>query len=132
MATSSPTRIDADLFAAAKSAGEVLSRSAAQQINHWARIGREVEASEAVRVRDIASVLAGRASYVALGAQEQAVVRAEWDERMTELRSGLNFEDEFAAAGDTWSEADAAGGTVERGGQANVDAAVPRHRRGAR
>ncbi len=32
MATRSPTRIDEDLFAAAKSAGEILGHSAAQQI----------------------------------------------------------------------------------------------------
>ncbi|MHB1211628.1 MAG: TA system antitoxin ParD family protein [Candidatus Nanopelagicales bacterium] len=132
MATSAPTRIDEDLFAAAKSAGEVLSRSAAQQINHWARIGRELEASQAVSARDIAAVLAGRAPYDDLGAREQAVVRAEWDERMTELRAGLDFEAEFAAAGDTWSEADAQGRTVERGGARAAGAASPRRRRGVR
>jgi len=132
MAASAPTRIDEDLFAAAKSAGEVLSRSAAQQINHWARIGRELEASQAVSARDIAAVLAGRASYDDLGAREQAVVRAEWDERITELRTGLNFEAEFTAAGDTWSEADAQDRTVERGGPQAAVAASRRRRRGAR
>jgi ParD-like antitoxin of type II bacterial toxin-antitoxin system len=131
MATSAPTRIDEDLFAAAKSAGEILSRSAAQQINHWARIGRELEASQAVSARDIAAVLAGRASYDALGAREQAVVRAEWDERMTELRAGLNLETEFKASGDNWVEADTQGRTVERGGQGRSGAAVPRRHRGA-
>lgn len=130
MATSAPTRIDEDLFAAAKSAGEALSRSAAQQINHWARIGRELEASRAVSVRDVAEVLAGRASYDELGAREQAVVRAEWDERMAELRMGLNLEDEFIAAGETWVEADPQGRTVERGGPGAT--ASSRHRRGRR
>ena len=42
------------------------------------------------------------------------MVRAEWDERITELRTGLNFEAEFTAVGDTWSEVDAQGRTVER------------------
>jgi ParD-like antitoxin of type II bacterial toxin-antitoxin system len=130
LATSSPTRIDEELFSAAKSAGEVWSRSAAQQINHWARIGRELEASRAVSARDIVEVLAGRASYDDIGAREQAVVRAEWDERMTELRTGLNLEEEFTAAGDTWVEADAQGRTVERGGKGA--AASPSHRRGGR
>ena len=132
MATSAPTRIDEDLFAAAKSAGEVLSRSAAQQINHWARIGRELEASRAVSAHDIAGVLAGRASYDDIGAREQAVVRAEWDQRMAELRTGLNLKDEFTAAGDTWAEADAQGRTVERGGQGAAAATSPGHRRGMR
>lgn len=128
---SAPTRIDEDLFAAAKSAGEVLSRSAAQQINHWARIGRELEASRAVSARDVADVLAGRASYDDLGTREQAVVRAEWDERMTTLRADLDLEDEFTAAGDTWVEADEQGRTVVRGAQAGPAAPVS-PRRGVR
>lgn len=126
---SAPTRIDEDLFAAAKSAGEVLSRSAAQQINHWARIGRELEASRAVSARDVAAVLAGRASYDDLATREQAIVRAEWDERMAALRTDLDLEDEFTAAGDTWVEADAQGRTVERGGQARAAAAASPRRR---
>lgn len=132
MSPSAPTRIDEDLFAAAKSAGEVLSRSAAQQINHWARIGRELEASSAVSARDIAAVLAGRASYDDLGAREQAVVRAEWDERMTEMRTSLNFEEEFTADGDTWVEADAQGRIVERDGQGNAGGASAHGLRGVR
>jgi hypothetical protein len=36
-------RVDADLFESAKAAGAVAGRSAAQQIRHWARIGREFE-----------------------------------------------------------------------------------------
>ena len=114
---SAPTRIDEDLFAAAKSAGEVMSRSAAQQINHWARIGRELEASAVASARDIAAVLSGRARYDDLATREQAIVRAEWDERMVALRTDLDLEDEFTVAGDTWVEADAQGQTVERGGQ---------------
>jgi hypothetical protein len=114
---SAPTRIDEDLFAAAKSAGEVLSRSAAQQINHWARIGRELEASPAVSARDIAAVLSGRAPYDDLPTREQAIVRAEWAERMAALRADLDLEEELTAAGDTWVEADAQGQTVERGGR---------------
>lgn len=128
---SAPTRIDEDLFAAAKSAGELLSRSAAQQINHWARIGRELEASRAVSTRDVAAVLAGRASYDDLGTREQAIVRAEWDERMATLRADLDLAEEFTAAGDTWVEADAQGRTVERGGKASPAAPVS-PRRGAR
>ena len=38
--------MDAGVFAAAKSAGAFAGRSAAQQIRHWARIGREIERAE--------------------------------------------------------------------------------------
>jgi hypothetical protein len=69
------TRIDSDLFAAAKSSGAVHSRSAAQQLAHWARIGREFEASTSVGRREIEAVLAGDGFYDALQEREQAIVR---------------------------------------------------------
>lgn len=112
--TAMPTRIETDLYDAAKSAGAVLSRSAAQQINHWARIGRELETAQGISISDITAVLAGRGSYDELGAREQAVVRAEWDERITQARSELNFETEFMAADEPWVEATPEGETVNR------------------
>jgi hypothetical protein len=114
MAGTAPTRIDEDVARAAKAAGALLSRSAAQQVNHWARIGRELEASKSLSQRDIAQVLAGRSSYDALNAREQAVVRAEWSERMTALREGLDLAAEFTAAGQPWVEADQDGNVVKR------------------
>lgn len=44
-------------------AGTAPTRSAAQQVNHWARIGREPETSKSVSQHDVAQVLSGRASY---------------------------------------------------------------------
>lgn len=89
-----------------------MSRSAAQQINHWAGIGRELEAAEGVSHRDLARVLAGRDPYDSLNGHEQALVRAEWEERMTETRKGVDFEAEFLADGESWVEADTEGRTV--------------------
>ena len=114
MAANTPTRIDDDVFAAAKAAGAAQSRSAAQQVNHWARIGRQLEASGSVSQRDIARVLAGTRSYDSLDSFGQAVVRAEWDERMTAVREGLDFTGKLAEAGLPWAEADTAGETVQR------------------
>jgi hypothetical protein len=110
-----PTRVDGDLFDAAKSFGAVHSRSAAQQINHWARIGREFEASGRVSQRDIERVLAGQSPYDEIGEPAQAVVRAVWDERMAERIATLDFETEFTAAGESWSEGDDSGQVVARG-----------------
>ena len=110
-----PTRVDGELFDAAKSVGAVNSRSAAQQINHWARIGREFEASGRVSQRDIERVLAGDGSYDTLGEREQAIVRASWDEQVAARIAALDFETEFADAGETWSEADDAGRLIARG-----------------
>lgn len=113
MATTSPTRIDDELYASAKAAGEVMSRSAAQQIAHWARIGREIETGTSSH-REIARVLAGTTSYDGLSSHDQAVVRARWSERMTGLRESLDLAEELTAAGVAYSELDAKGKVVHR------------------
>ena len=106
MATTSPTRIDDDLYASAKIVGPLMSRSAAQQIAHWARIGREIEAADGVSLRAVAAVLAARRDYDGLTAEEQAVVRAEWAERMDVRREGLDLVQEFADEGRSYVELD--------------------------
>ena len=115
MATTSPARIDDDLYASAKLAGSVQSRSASQQVAHWARIGREIEASASISAREIAEVLAGEQPYDDLDPKAQAVVRAAWSARMDELRGALDLATSFQAAGRTWVELDDAGKVVERG-----------------
>lgn len=108
-------RVDGDLFNAAKAVGSVASRSAAQQLNHWARIGRELEASPGTSRRDIQRVLAGRAPYDGLGERGQALVRADWDEQVAVRRDQLNLAAEFAESGRTWTDSDEHGAAVERG-----------------
>jgi hypothetical protein len=80
------------LYDDAKLAGEILSRSTAQQIDHWARIGREVEASPDISMSAIGEVLRGARSYDTLALpQEQAVVRAAWADRIEQLRGDLDL-----------------------------------------
>jgi len=112
--TSTPVRIDAELYEEASTAASAMSRSTAQQIGHWARIGRELEASAGVSVDDVAKVLAGERSYDALGTEEQAVVRAFWAERMTALSRGLRLDRDFAEEGRPYVELDDAGRVVRR------------------
>ncbi len=114
MASTSPARIDDDLYASAKLVGEALSRSASQQVGHWARIGRELEASATTSQREIAAVLAGARRYDTLSAQEQAIVRAEWSERMDERRAALDLAATFTASGAGYSELDDDGNVVQR------------------
>lgn len=109
-----PTRIDGDLFEAAKAAGQVHSRSAAQQLDHWARIGRELEASPTVTLDAIEAVLTGRASYDQVDDRAQAVVRATWDQEIGQRIAALDFTDRLEAAGEPWAEADEDGGVVVR------------------
>lgn len=109
-----PTRIDQDVLDAAKVAAPLMSRSQAAQVNHWARVGRELELSKQLRVADVRAVLAGTSAYDSLSAREQAVVRVEWAERIEVLRLGQNLEEELLAAGRSWSELDADGNVVIR------------------
>ncbi len=114
MATTSPARIDDDLYASAKLAGAVQSRSASQQVVHWARIGREIEASATIAHKDIAEVLAGSRVYDGLSAKDQAVVRAAWSAQMDARREALNLAEALASTGRSWVELDDDGTVVER------------------
>ena len=114
MKTSTPIRIDSELYAAATNFAPVMSRSAAQQIVHWARIGRELEASSEVSIDDVAEVLRGAKTYDALSTEEQAIVRAYWEERMSSLLQSLRLDQEFAAEGRPYVELDESGAVVRR------------------
>jgi hypothetical protein len=109
-----PLRVGDDLLASAKLAADATGRSAAQQIGYWAKLGRELERSSSVSVREVADVLAGARSYDELDAKAQAVVRAEWDARIEARRAALNLAERFAAEGRSWVEAGADGAPVHR------------------
>ena len=89
-----------------------MSRSTAQQISHWARIGKEFELAPDVSVRAIERVLACEASYDDLNSREQAVVRAEWAERTEQRRRSLDLVAEFTEAGMSYAELDDEGRVV--------------------
>ncbi len=114
-----PTRVDRGLFEAARTAGVLQSRSAAQQLAHWARLGRELEASPSVSQDAIARVLAGQATYDDLPDRAQAAVRVAWDDRVAATLDELDFTPSLHAAGTPWAEADEDGNLVMR------DAAPP-------
>ena len=112
--STTPIRLDAELLETAKLAGRRQSRSAAQQIAHWARVGRELEASRSVSAHAIAAVLAGRRAYDSLDAEDQAVVRAEWANRLDADADGIDLSSEFQATGRrTWIDI-APDGTIVR------------------
>ena len=113
MATSSPIRIDDDVHASARLMASVMSRSTAQQVAHWARIGRELETSRSVSQQAIARVLECEAAYDELDAEEQAVVRAEWVEHMAKRREALDLAAEFITQGRSFVELDEGGNIVE-------------------
>ena len=114
LVSTTPIRVDQGLFEAARAAGALFSRSAAQQLAHWARLGREMEASPTVTQDAIARVLAGQASYDELPDPAQAMVRVAWDDRVAATLAGLDFSGDLHAAGKPWAEADEAGDLVMR------------------
>lgn len=109
-----PVRLDAEITEAARIAASRMSRSVAQQVSHWARIGRELERARDVSTDDIRRVLEGQAEYDALPAKEQAVVRAQWNSRIDQLRTGLRLDREFAQRSYRYAEIDERGEIVVR------------------
>jgi hypothetical protein len=112
MATSMPIRIDEELYDSAKVVGAQMSRSATQQVAHWARIGRELESSRSISTRDVAAVLAGEVTYDDVGAREQAVVRAAWNEGISASVASLDVQAELADAGVPYATLDEDGNAV--------------------
>ncbi|MBO9534190.1 MAG: hypothetical protein J7513_14560 [Solirubrobacteraceae bacterium] len=110
-----PTRIDQELFEAARTAGEVQSRSAAQQLAHWARLGRQLEASPAMTAETIERVLSGQLAYDDLASPfDRAVVRNAWDEQLTQRMGEVDLSAPLSGAGLARHEADDDGNVVAR------------------
>lgn len=78
-AAAQPTRIAPDMYAAAQQAAPAESRSAAQQIDFWLRVGHGVSQQRSASRRRIDAVLAGTLPLTALRAEERLVVNAELD-----------------------------------------------------
>lgn len=107
-------RLDAELTDAARATAGSMSRSLSQQIAHWARIGRELERSPGVTIPAVQAVLEGRGGYDHLNVQEQAIVRANWAERIEETRKGLRLDRILSDQGREVVELDAKGEVTVR------------------
>ncbi|OLP00297.1 hypothetical protein BVU76_21380 [Mycolicibacterium porcinum] len=71
------TRFAADLIDSAAAEGARQSRSAKQQLDHWARVGRAVSSQHSAARRKVESALAGETPLRELTAEEGAVFDAE-------------------------------------------------------
>lgn len=78
-----PTRIAPDVYAAAQQAAMRESRSAAQQIDHWVRIGQGLSMLQSASQRRIEAVLTGALPMSVLRADERVIVNAEIDAMVT-------------------------------------------------
>jgi hypothetical protein len=85
------TRFEADLFEAAADEGRREHRSARQQLEHWARLGREVSAHETTARRRIEAAVRGETPLFTLTAEERFVANVELDVAIREQASAAPF-----------------------------------------
>lgn len=98
---STPVRVEADLYRAARFAAARSSRSTAQQVDYWARLGRAVSLPETVARRRIEAATAGRLDFTDLSADERTVANAEIDARVEQRAEGTSYGEQLAADGMT-------------------------------
>jgi hypothetical protein len=93
------TRFAADLVEAAAVEGARQSRSAKQQLDHWARVGRAVTSSESASWRRVQAVFEGRLRERDLTAEEFVAYNAEVDARIEENLAGGDIRAELNREG---------------------------------
>lgn len=107
------TRFDAELVEAAAAEGVRQSRSARQQLAHWARVGRAVSSVGSSQRARVEAALAGRLPMNTLTGEETVVVNAEIAAGIEERLAQVDFGDELAAEGITTVALDTDGNLVE-------------------
>jgi hypothetical protein len=85
------TRFAEDLLDAAAVEGARQSRSAKQQLDHWARVGQSVSLRHSTARRRVEEVLAGRLPLRDLGPEERLVANAELDVAISERAAASSF-----------------------------------------
>lgn len=119
-----PTRVNKDVYAAAKVAASLTGRTVTEQLSHWAKVGSEVEAIALLELRQrrrtAQALLAGR-DYDSLPADEQALVRTAWDEEMDERLASTRIAADKRAAGQPVITLDDDGNVVRHMPDGTVD-----------
>jgi hypothetical protein len=85
-----PTRVAADLMESAAVEGARQSRSAKQQLDHWARVGRAVSATHSAARQRVEAALAGSLPLSELTAEEGTAFNAEVAARLQESLRATN------------------------------------------
>jgi hypothetical protein len=85
------TRVAADLLDSAAIEGARQSRSAKQQLDHWARVGRAVSSQQTAARRRVESALAGDLKLRELSVEEGVVFNAEIAAAVQEKLAESNY-----------------------------------------
>jgi hypothetical protein len=107
------TRFAADLVDSAAAEGARQSRSAKQQLDHWARVGRAVSSQHSAARRRVEAALAGDLELGDLSVEEGVVFNAEIAAAIQENLNESNYGELLAKRGITTVALNAAGEIVE-------------------
>lgn len=113
--SSVPTRVTADVAAAAAAIAPAENRTVTEQINYWTRIGMLVERSGSVLSRRILAVASAEAQFSTLAVEERDVAHAAIDARIATRVAKERFGPAARAAGHTTVALDDEGNLVEIG-----------------
>jgi hypothetical protein len=108
------TRLPVDLLDAAEAEGRAEHRSAAKQIEHWARFGMFFDRQTSASRRRIERAVAGEVALADLSDDEQVAANALIDAAISTAASETSFADRLAARGVTTIVMDDDGRMVRR------------------
>ena len=107
------TRVAADLIDSAAAEGARQSRSAMQQLDHWARVGRAVSSQQTASRRRVEAAIAGDLALAELTVEEGVVFNAEVAAAIEEHLATTDYGAVLAARGVTTVALDEKGNLVE-------------------
>ena len=107
------TRFAADLFDSAAAEGARQSRSAKQQLDHWARVGRAVSSRHSAARQKVETALAGQLALADLSEEQGVVFNAEVSAAIQENLAGADYGRVLAGRGITTVAVNEKGEIVE-------------------
>lgn len=110
---STPTRMTADVVATAASVAPSENRTTTEQINHWARLGMQVERSTSASARRVLAVIIGDAQLSTLSPAERTIAHASIDARIAERAATQRFGREARRTGQVTVSIDDDGALIE-------------------
>jgi hypothetical protein len=113
MTADRPTRFASDLLESAAVEGKRESRSAKQQLDYWARVGRSVSMHQTAARRRVVAALAGELPFADLTDAERLVANADLDASIQMQAQSVSFGERLAAEGVTTVALDDEGALVE-------------------
>ncbi len=111
--STTPTRIVDDVAKVAASVAHEENRTVAEQINHWARLGMQVERSSSLMTRRVRAAAAGAGRFADLTPDERVAAHALVDADIAARAASQRFGHDLRAAGQATVSLDDEGRVVE-------------------